>query len=362
MSLYFNDILVGENKGKSNEEISIKLTDQNFKPWSPSEPNLYTIKAKLLSESNEVLDSISSYTTIRKVESKRDSKNKLRIFLNNKPIFNMGPLDQGYWPDGIYTPPSEEAMVYDIQKLKDWGFNTIRKHIKTEFFRYYYQCDKIGMLLWQDMPSGNVDGSGSWDDSHMDGGSDTVRTQQSKDNYHKEWKEIIENFKFFQCIIVWTPFNEAWGQFDTEEVVQFTRNLDSSRLVNAASGGNHRNCSDFVDIHSYPGPNYFLKYESLINVIGEYGGLALEIKNHTWKEDNWGYEVLKDKFELTNRYIQFINTLIELVPEGISAAIYTQTTDVEGEINGLMTYDRNETKIFDVIKEYHQKLIDSLKE
>ena len=362
MSLYFNDVLVGENKGKSNEEISIKLTDQNFKPWSPSEPNLYTIKAKLLSESNEVLDSISSYTTIRKVESKKDSKNKLRIFLNNKPIFNMGPLDQGYWPDGIYTPPSEEAMVYDIQKLKDWGFNTIRKHIKTEFFRYYYQCDKIGMLLWQDMPSGNVDGSGSWDTSHMDGGSDTVRTQQSKDNYHKEWKEIIENFKFFQCIIVWTPFNEAWGQFDTEEVVQFTRNLDSSRLVNAASGGNHRNCSDFVDIHSYPGPNYFLKYESLINVIGEYGGLALEIKNHTWKEDNWGYEVLKDKFELTNRYIQFINTLIELVPEGISAAIYTQTTDVEGEINGLMTYDRNETKIFDVIKDYHQKLIDSLKE
>ena len=181
-------------------------------------------------------------------------------------------------------------------------------------------------------------------------------------NYYKEWGEIIENLKFFQCIIIWTPFNEAWGQFETEAVVQFTRGKDNSRLVNAASGGNHRIISDFLDLHTYPGPSYILKNTSLINVIGEYGGLGLEIKNHTWKDDNWGYQVLNDKIELTNRYIEFINDLINLVPQGISAAIYTQTTDVEGEINGLMTYDRYDLKVYDIIKEYNKKLIESLVE
>ena len=361
-SVKFGDNLVGQANGKSNEEITIKLTDANFKPWSPSEPNLYSITAKLLSNSGNVLDTITSYTNIRKIESRRDSAGKLRIFLNNKPLFNLGPLDQGFWPDGLYTAPSEEAMVYDIQKLKDWGFNTIRKHVKTEPFRYYYECDRIGMVLWQDMPSGNVDGSGSWDNSHMNGGSDTKRTQESKDNYYREWADIIENLKFFQCIIVWTPFNEAWGQFDTEAVVQFTLEKDNLRLINAASGGNHRVAGHFLDLHSYPGPNYYLQYDGLINVIGEYGGLGLEIKNHTWKGDNWGYEVLPDKIELTNRYIEFINMLFDMVPKGISGAIYTQTTDVEGEINGLMTYDRYDTKIFDVIKDYHERLIATLSE
>ena len=361
-SVKFGDNLVGQANGKSNEEITIKLSDANFKPWSPSEPNLYSITAKLLSNSGNVLDTITSYTNIRKIESRRDSAGKLRIFLNNKPLFNLGPLDQGFWPDGLYTAPSEEAMVYDIQKLKDWGFNTIRKHVKTEPFRYYYECDRIGMVLWQDMPSGNVDGSGSWDNSHMNGGSDTKRTQESKDNYYREWADIIENLKFFQCIIVWTPFNEAWGQFDTEAVVQFTLEKDNLRLINAASGGNHREVGNFLDLHSYPGPNYYLQYDGLINVIGEYGGLGLEIKNHTWKDDNWGYEVLPDKIELTNRYIEFINMLFDMVPKGISGAIYTQTTDVEGEINGLMTYDRYDTKIFDVIKDYHERLIATLSE
>ena len=362
INVSFNGKIVGTNKGKSNENISIILSNENFKPWSPSEPNLYTIEAKLLSDSGELLDSISSYTVIRKVEKKQDSKGFLRIYLNNKPLFNMGPLDQGYWPDGIYTAPSEEAMLFDIKRLKELGFNTIRKHVKTEPFRYYYECDKIGMVVWQDMPSGNVDGSGSWDTSSIGAGRDTVRTQKSKDNYYKEWEEIIENLKFFQCIIIWTPFNEAWGQFETEAVVNFTRGIDSSRLINAASGGNHRYCSDFLDIHSYPGPSQPLQDNQLINVIGEYGGLGLEIKNHTWKDNNWGYVVLKDKVELTNRYIEFIKTLIGMVDKGISAGIFTQTTDVESEINGLITYDRNQTKIFDIIKDYNQQLIGNLTE
>ena len=226
ISVKFGDKIVAEGSGKSNEQIAINVSN-NFKPWSPTEPNLYIINAQLKTDGGELLDSITSYTAIRKVESKQDSNGKLRIFLNDKPIFNLGPLDQGYWPDGIYTPPSEEAMIFDIQTMKGLGFNTLRKHAKTECFRWYYQCDKLGMLVWQDMPSGNVDGSGKWDDTNMNGGSDFVRTQGSKDNYYKEWGEIIENLKFFQCIIIWTPFNEAWGQFETEATVTFTQGKDS---------------------------------------------------------------------------------------------------------------------------------------
>ena len=358
----FDGKSVAYGRGNSNEEIEIDISD-NFKPWSPSEPNLYTITAELTSSSGKVVDKISSYTAVRKVESKKDKSGILRIFLNDKPIFNVGPLDQGFWPDGLYTPPSEEAMLFDIQTMKNLGFNTLRKHVKTESFRYYYNCDKLGMLVWQDMPSGNVDGSGSWDSTRMDGGSDTKRTDFSKENYKREWEEIIENLKFFQCIIIWTPFNEAWGQFETEAIVQFTKERDNTRLINAASGGNHRTCSDFLDLHPYPDPRYFLKYEGLINVIGEFGGLGLEIKNHTWKDNNWSYYMVKSKEELTGNYTLYINKLKdELVPQGISAAIYTQVTDVEGEINGLITYDRFDVKIYDSIKKVNEDLIASLKE
>ena len=361
-SVKFNDKLVGEHKGKINEYIPIKLSNEDFKPWSPSEPNIYLIEAKLLSHSGDVLDKITSYTTIRKIESKKDKKGILRIFLNNKPLFNLGTLDQGFWPDGLYTPPSEEAMLYDINQLKNLGFNTIRKHVKVESFRYYYQCDKIGIMIWQDMPSGNINGFRGWDRKNINGGSDTQRTQESKDNYYKEWGDIIENLKFFQCIIVWVPFNEAWGQFDTLNVVEFTKNKDNSRLINAASGGNHRICGNFLDLHSYPNPIYFLNYDKLINVFGEFGGLGLKIRNHMWTENNWGYVVLSDKKEVTKTFIKYIKFLIELAPKGISAAIYTQTTDVEAEINGLITYDRYEIKVSDEIKLYNQELISILKE
>ena len=357
----YNDQIIANGKGKSNQEITINVS-QNFHPWSPTEPNLYVIMADLKSDAKDLLDSITSYTTIRKLESRKDSAGIPRIFLNDKPLFNIGPLDQGYWPDGIYTPPSEEAMVFDIQRMKDLGFNTLRKHAKTEPFRFYYQCDKIGMVVWQDMPSGNVGTSGSWDPWNMDGGEDTVRTQGSKDNYYKEWEGIIQNLKFFQCIIVWTPFNEAWGQFDTEAVVQYTLQRDNLRLINAASGGNHRAVGNFIDFHTYPDPRYPFKYNESINVVGEYGGLGLEIKNHTWKDDNWSYNQVYSKEELTGNYTLYIETLIDLAKQGISAAIYTQVTDVEGEINGLMTYDRNETKIFDSIKEVNERLFASLSE
>jgi hypothetical protein len=218
------------------------------------------------------------------------------------------------------------------------------------------------MLLWQDMPSGDLGGN-KWEATKLNEGTDVERSDDSKKTYYKEWEEIIDHLKFFQCIIIWVPFNEAWGQFDTEKVVEFTHEKDPLRLINAASGGNHRVCGNFIDFHSYPGPNQFFKEETLINVLGEYGGLGLDIKGHTWKDDNWGYAVFESKEDVTKRYEEYIDELIKFVDSGFSGAIYTQTTDVESEINGLITYDREEIKIIEErIKAANEKLIESLKE
>ena len=177
-------------KGYSNENIIFKIPEQNFYPWCPNEPNLYRIKANLFDKTNKLKDSILSYTTIRKIEQRKDENGYYRIYLNNKPIFNMGTLDQGYWPDGLYTPPSEEAMIYDINKLKELGFNTIRKHVKVEPYKYYYYCDIIGMLIWQDMPSGDRQ-ENKWEHHYLNAGEDAKRSEESKNNYYKEWEEII---------------------------------------------------------------------------------------------------------------------------------------------------------------------------
>ena len=359
VSLLFKDDELMKLKGSSNSEIVFNIPDKHFHPWSPNEPNIYSFNINLFDNNQKIIDSIVSYTTLRKVEQKKDKNGIYRIYLNNKPLFNMGTLDQGYWPDGLYTPPSEEAMIYDINKLKELGFNTIRKHIKIEPYRYYYYCDKIGMLVWQDMPSGDRQNN-KWEFLKLNAGDDVNRSEESKNNYYKEWSEIIDNLKFFQCIIVWIPFNEGWGQFDTEKVVEFTKKQDSTRLINAASGGNHRICGNFLDLHSYPHPAQYLKVDNLINILGEFGGLALDIKGHTWKEDNWGYKTCKSKEEVTEKYEEYINLLINSF-KSFSAAIYTQTTDVEIEINGLITYDRAEIKVIEQrIKAANEKIINSL--
>ena len=359
LSLEYKGQNIKKVKGISNDNITINLENNDFHPWSTYEPNIYTIKAELFNEKNQLIDSIESYTTIRKIEQRKDENGYYRIYLNNKKIFNMGVLDQGYWPDGLYTPPSEEAMIYDINKLKELGFNTIRKHVKIEPYRYYYYCDKIGMLIWQDMPSGDQ-GKNIRKQYKLDKGTDRRRSKASIETYYKEWGEIIDNLKFFQCIIIWIPFNEAWGQFDTEKVANFTIEKDSTRLLNVASGGNHRKGGNIFDLHHYPEPSQSMIYKDEINVIGEYGGLGLEICNHTWKKNNWGYVKLKSKEEVTEKYVEFIDEIINLTKNGTSAAIYTQTTDVEIEINGLITYDRAEMKIDEEkIKEANFKLLQS---
>ena len=351
ISLKYNNSEIEKLEGKSNQEIIIQLQDKDFHDWSPAEPNLYIINAELYSEKGDTLDSIQSYTAIRKIESREDAEGYPRIYLNNKPIFNMGILEQGYWPDGLYTPPSEEAVIFDIQKIKSLGFNTIRKHVKVEPFRYYYECDKNGLLIWQDMPSGNIGGN-VLDQNKIDGGTDVQRTEESKNNFYKEWGEIIDNLKFFQSIIVWVNFNEGWGQFDTEKVVNFTKNKDPSRLINAASGANLRNCGNILAMTHYPNPEQVIKSKDLINVIATYGGYG--IKRQEYTSD---YGLVKDEEELTNKYVEFIGYLISLNKTGISGATYTKYSDVENELNGLITYDREEMKIYEEqIKQANEKV------
>ncbi len=280
-----------------------------------------------------------------------------------------GPLDQGWWPDGLYTAPTDEALKYDIVKTKDFGYNMIRKHIKVEPSRWFYYCDQLGMLVWQDMPSFGDNHLNKWGIFNYDEGTDFPATPQAKANYYKEWGEIMNQVKKFQCIAVWVPFNEAWSQFDTRSAIDFTRAQDPTRLINMASGGNWvKDCGDILDNHHYPYPAMRLWDKNMINVLGEYGGIGLPLEGHLWQTDrNWGYVQYKNGDEVLKEYVAFAEILKTLVRQGCSAAVYTQTTDCEGEVNGLMTYDRKVIKmdeaklkaanegVIKAFQEYHNK-------
>lgn len=349
--------VVASAKGLQGKEL--RLAVQNPTLWDTSNPYLYDMKVSLIND-GKVLDDVKSYTAFRKISSKRDANGVMRMQLNNKNLFQYGPLDQGWWPDGLYTAPTDEALLYDIVKTKDWGFNMIRKHVKVEPARWYYHCDKEGILVWQDMPSGDM--GNQWAPHTYNGGTDKNRSAESVANYYQEWKEIMDMCISYPSIVVWVPFNEAWGQFDTEKVAEWTKNYDPSRLVNPASGGNHRACGDILDLHNYPGPNMFLYDPQRVTVLGEYGGIGLPLENHLWwNKRNWGYVQFKNSDEVTAEYVKYANDLKGMVDRGFSAAVYTQTTDVEGEVNGLMTYDRKEIKINEAaVKKANQAVINQL--
>jgi hypothetical protein len=323
---------------------TLELNVPNAKLWSPDAPFLYNMVINLYNK-GKLTDQVKSYCAMRKISVKKDENGIMRIQLNNKNNFQYGPLDQGWWPDGLYTAPTDEALAYDIQKTKDFGFNMIRKHVKVEPARWYSHCDRLGILVWQDMPSG--DRSPRWDMHHYFTGEERKRSPESEANFRKEWKEIIDYLYSYPSIAVWVPFNEAWGQFKTIEIAEWTKSYDPSRLVNSASGGNFYHTGDILDLHSYPGPAMFLYDAERVTVLGEYGGLGLLIQEHLWQTDrNWGYmQLFQSSKELTDEYIKFADQLQELVARGFSAAVYTQTTDVETEVNGLMTYDRKMIKV-----------------
>ena len=348
-------------KGAALNGVPVELTmPANAKLWSPDSPFLYNMEVTLYKD-GKAIDQVKSYTAMRKYSIRKGQNGITRLQLNNKDYFQFGPLDQGWWPDGLYTAPTDEALVYDLKKTKDFGYNIVRKHVKVEPARWYTHCDQLGLIVWQDMPNGGP--SPQWQARNYFNGTEVIRSAASEANYRKEWKEIIDCLYSYPSIAVWVPFNEAWGQFKTPEIVAWTKEYDPSRLVNPASGGNHYTCGDILDLHHYPGPNMFLYDPRRATVLGEYGGIGLVVEGNTWVNDkkNWGYVKFNTSDEVTNEYIKYGKHLLELIRKGFSAAVYTQTTDVEGEINGLMTYDRKVIKMNEAkVREINQQICNSL--
>jgi beta-galactosidase/beta-glucuronidase len=352
------DTKVAEQTTTGNNTVALAIS--NPKIWSVENPFLYDLKYTI-QRNGKIVDEVKSYFALRKISMKPDSKGIQRMLLNNKFVFQYGPLDQGWWPDGLYTAPTDEALKFDIEKTKEMGFNMIRKHVKVEPARWYYYCDMLGMLVWQDMPSGDLGNLWESRPGIYGRATDKDRTQESESIFRAEWNEIMQDFHNFPSIVVWVPFNEAWGQFKTKEIVEWTMQKDPSRLVNTASGGNFEDVGHIIDLHNYPEPlmpqpDLFGKNRVL--VLGEFGGLGLPVENHTWQnKNNWGYQSFKNNTELLDKYSDFINRIPHLISKGLSAAVYTQTTDVEIETNGLMTYDRKQIKMpVEKLKELHQKL------
>jgi beta-galactosidase/beta-glucuronidase len=337
---------VAAASGKSDQEISVQI--ENPVLWSPENPFLYDITIEL-KKGNKTIDRVKSYSGIRKISLGKSGDSFTRILLNNKFVYQNGPLDQGFWPDGIYTPPTEEAMVYDLEMIKKMGFNMLRKHVKVENRIFYYWCDRLGILVWQDMPSG---------DQYIGGNDpDIEKSKEATEQYEFELKRMIETKYNHPSIIMWVPFNEGWGQFETGRITQLIAAYDPTRLVNSASGWTDRGTGDINDIHHYPDPAVQPVEEKRAIVLGEFGGLGLPVQNHTWEQKNWGYRNMEDTLQLLTRYESYYDQINKFVNEnGLSATIYTQTTDVETETNGLMTYDRkiNKMGVENVFKANHK--------
>lgn len=325
-------------------------------PWTPDSPKLYEIDLELKRD-GKTIDTAKSYFAFREIALGKDEQGVQRLLLNGKPLFQMGPLDQGWWPDGLLTPPSEEAMLYDLQVLKEMGLNMLRKHIKVEPARYYYACDKMGLLVWQDMPSGmNSNGSHFVQPNQKE---DAKFSEADAAHFRAELKEMIDHLRFFPSIVVWVPFNEGWGQHNTNEILKWVKEYDPTRLVNGPSGWTDRGYGDMKDMHNYPGPGMFPLMPDRASVLGEYGGLGLPVDGHLWKQDNnWGYRTYRNTDDLRRAYRMLSIRLARLRDEGLAAAVYTQTTDVEVEVNGYLTYDREVNK-FDVaeMKRLHEMII-----
>ncbi|TWT86974.1 Beta-galactosidase [Neorhodopirellula pilleata] len=352
--------------GGSSDGGPIKASISNAKLWSPSSPHLYDIEVTLLDASGKEVDRVESYAGIRDVGKSTDDSGNVHFTLNGNKIFHWGPLDQGWWPDGLLTPPSDEAMLFDIEWLKAAGFNMIRKHIKVEPRRYYYHCDRLGMMVWQDQVSGGT--NPPWTRLQPDP-QDAAWPLEAHEQFMIEFEAMISTLENHPSIVVWTPFNEAWGQHQTIEVGKWTQQRDPSRSVNIASGGNFWPVGDVVDHHEYPHPGFPFdrgeggRFDGFIKVVGEFGGHGYPVQGHLWDSNrrNWGYGGLpQNEAEYKDRYATSIRMLTDLQAQGIAAGVYTQTTDVEGEINGLMTYDRKVIKIpAEELAELHKALFNS---
>ena len=372
-SIYKNKSKIAEGSVSTNKLIELKIREPKL--WSPDNPNIYDLKLTLTNPKGKIIDQVDSYFGMRKI-SLGNHKGVKYLFLNNKPLFHYGTLDQGWWPDGLLTPPSDEAMRYDIEITKAMGFNMIRKHVKIEPDRWYYHCDHLGILVWQDMPSGgkmvekingpttNKRGDKKYYTNLQHVGrtdGDLNKNINESIQFETELRKMINIHYNSPSIVVWVPFNEGWGQYDTCRISDLVKALDSSRLVIPTSGWSLRNCGDIYDIHTYDvdlkKPPY---HQDRATVIGEYGGIGLPIKKNLWNPNtiNWGYQTYNSQKELIESYEYKFNQILKMKEmHGLSGAVYTQTTDVEGEVNGLLTYDREVIKIpTEILKNLHSPL------
>ena len=334
------------------DNLTLAIPDPKL--WSPDSPTLYDLTIAVGG------DTLSSYVGLRETTVAKGADGHLRLFLNGKPVFHFGTLDQGWWPDGLLTPPSDAAMRSDVEFLKAAGFNAVRKHIKVEPRRYYTHCDRIGILVWQDQVSSGTGkrreknaSSPAWTRLKPDP-ADAEWPDAAHRQYMAELETMIGTLRNHPSIVQWVPFNEAWGQHRTVEVGKWTVAADPTRQVNVASGGNWHPAGHIVDHHQYPHPGFPFelgengRFDGFVKAVGEFGGHGFPVPGHLWNPNarNWGYGGLpKDKDEWIERYKTSIAKLAELKKQGIAAGIYTQTTDVEGEINGLITYDRKVRKL-----------------
>lgn len=317
--------------GSTGRPLTIKIADAKL--WSPQSPTLYNFHLEL-GPDNQASDAVDGYFAMRKIALGKDDKGVNRLMLNNKPVFMVGPLDQGFWPDGLYTAPTDDALKYDIEIEKKYGFNMARKHVKVEPERWYYWADKLGLLIWQDMPSGP--------DRR---GAGPAMPDADKQQFEKELDRLVQSRGNHPSIVMWVVFNEGWGQFDTERLTEHVKQLDPTRLVNNASGWTDKAVGDVMDMHHYPDPSMPKVEEKRAAVLGEFGGLGLPIEGHMWPGKLWQYRGVADRDKLTTSYIKMLNDGWALKDKGLCALVYTQITDVETESNGLMTYDRAEFKV-----------------
>ena len=344
LTAYLGDTAVAKAAGDA--ATALKLEPSDLQLWTPDTPALYDLDIVLL-QGDQTLDRASSYFAIRDIALGQDERGFTRLLLNGEPIFMFGPLDQGWWPDGLYTAPTDEALQYDIEVTKMLGFNMARKHVKVEPARWYYHCDRLGLLVWQDMPNGNLR-RGTPNNLRVGptDAEDAQRPADSAEQFEAELAELVDAFKFFPSIVMWVPFNEGWGQYDVERIDSFVRERDPTRLVNTTSGWTDRGIGDVFDAHMYPGPGMERVPADRATLLGEFGGLGWPVDGHLWWTDkrNWGYRTYFSREELNAKYQEVVGNLVGPRALGLAAAIYTQTTDVEGEVNGLMTYDRKLVK------------------
>ena len=361
----------------STAAADFEMVIHNFTPWSPDNPFLYDLELRLFTTTGEEGDRVLSYFAMRCFSVERDAEGIARLCLNHVPCFQNGVLDQGYWPDGLCTAPCDEALIYDIRCMKEAGFNMLRKHCKLEPLRWYYHCDRLGMLVWQDM----VNGGSSYDMIRIcylptvlpscgarpgERRRATGRTSpESREEWFRETRASIEHLYNCPCIAAWVLFNEGWGQFDTARATAFARSLDSTRFLDQASGWFDHQGGDMRSVHNYFRPLTCPETNTVsretpagpsslppVNrcglraaVLSEYGGLALPIPGHTASEAVFGYRSLKSAAELRERFAALQEQLQRLRKRGLSAAVYTQVSDIEDEMNGILTYDRRVNKL-----------------